>query len=167
MPEPLAGAATAVSELTRHAGARGTRRRWLLNRRDSKGLTFLVLRDGTGFVQVVVPEAGVDAESWADAAAATQESALEIAGEVRLDERQEGGVEIQADSVRLISPAEPYPITPKSHGVEFLMDHRHLWIRSRRQWAILRVRNRVIWSIHAFFQEQGFLQMDAPILTGN
>jgi len=67
----------------------------------------------------------------------------------------------------LISLAEPYPITPKSHGVEFLMDHRHLWLRSRRQWAILRVRNRIIWSIHSFFQERGFLQMDAPILTGN
>ena len=99
MPESLAGAAAAVSELPRHAGARVTLRGWLLNRRDSKGLAFLVLRDGTGFVQVVVPESGVDTESWAAAAGATQESALEVAGEVRLDGRQEGGVELQADRV--------------------------------------------------------------------
>jgi asparaginyl-tRNA synthetase len=159
--------ATVVSDLAERVGERVTLKGWLLGRRDSRGLAFLVLRDGTGFVQVVVSESTVDAVSWAAAGAMTQESALEVSGVVRADERQEGGVEVQAETVRLVSGAEPYPITPKSHGVEFLMDHRHLWIRSRRQWAVLRVRNRVVWSIHSFFQERGFLQMDAPILTGN
>ncbi len=167
MPESSAGAATAVSGLARHVGETVTLRGWLLNRRDSKGLAFLVLRDGTGFVQVVVAEQNVDAQSWQAAAEASQESAIEVVGEIRADPRQEGGVEVGASSMRIIAPAEPYPITPKGHGVEFLMDHRHLWIRSRRQWAILRVRNRIIWSIHAHFQEQGYFQMDAPILTGN
>jgi len=167
MPDSQPDAATAVSDLPARIGQRVTLRGWLLGRRDSRGLAFLVLRDGTGFVQVVVSQQAVDASTWADVEAATQESALEIVGEVRADERQEGGVEVAAEGVRLISLAEPYPITPKSHGVEFLADHRHLWLRSRRQWAIMRVRNRVVWSIHSFFQERGYLQLDAPILTGN
>jgi asparaginyl-tRNA synthetase len=166
MPEGL-GDATTIAALPRHVGEEVTLRGWLHNRRDSKGLAFLVLRDGTGFVQAVVAEASVDAETWRAASEATQESALELVGAVRADERQEGGVEVQAAAVRLVALAEPYPITPKPHGVEFLMDHRHLWLRSRRQWAILRVRNRIVWSIHSYFQERGFLQMDAPILTGN
>ncbi len=161
------GEAAAVASLAARVGEAVTLRGWLHHRRDSKGLAFLVLRDGTGFVQVVVTEAQVDAGTWAAAAEATQESALVVTGEVRADERQEGGVEVQASSVALIAAAEPYPITPKAHGVEFLMDHRHLWLRSRRQWAVLRVRNRIVWSIHSYFQERGFLQMDAPILTGN
>jgi asparaginyl-tRNA synthetase len=114
-----------------------------------------------------VNEDAVPPESWAAADAATQESALAITGTVRADDRQVGGYELQATAVELIHLAEDYPITPKEHGIDFLMNHRHLWLRSRRQWAIMRVRNRVIMSIHEFFQEQGFVQMDAPILTGN
>lgn len=126
-----------------------------------------MLRDGSGITQCVVTQDNVDVASWEVAERATQESTLEVTGCVVSDKRQVGGYEIQATNVKLISEAEPYPITPKAHGVEFLMDRRHLWLRSRRQWAIMRVRNRVIMSIHQFFQEQGFIQMDAPILTEN
>ena len=98
---------------------------------------------------------------------ATQESSIVVQGTVHKDERQLGGYEIQVSKLELIGLAEEYAITPKSHGIEFLMNHRHLWLRSRRQWAIMRVRNRIIMSIHNFFQSQGFIQADAPILTGN
>jgi asparaginyl-tRNA synthetase len=156
-----------IDALKHHVGEAVTLKGWLHHRRDSKGLAFLILRDGTGIVQCVVSEGVVDAASWAAAAEATQESALEIRGTVRTDERQVGGHEVQVSAVTLLSKAEEYPITPKEHGIDFLMNHRHLWLRSRRQWAIMRLRNRIILSIHQFFQEQGFLQMDAPILTGN
>jgi asparaginyl-tRNA synthetase len=158
---------TYIKDLSRHSGEEVTLKGWLYNKRDSKGLYFLILRDGTGIVQCVVAEDQVDTETWHTAGGLTQESAVELRGKVVADERQAGGVEVQAVSVRLIGQADEYPITPKEHGVEFLMNHRHLWLRSRRQWAIMRIRNRIIASIHAFFQEQGFLQMDAPILTGN
>ncbi|HET6566835.1 MAG TPA: asparagine--tRNA ligase [Rhodothermales bacterium] len=158
---------TYVDHLREHEGRSVTLKGWLYNKRGSKGLYFLILRDGTGVVQCVVNESSVDEASWQAADEATQESALEITGNVVLDERQVGGVEVQVTSCKLISKAEDYPITPKEHGVEFLSNQRHLWLRSRRQWAIMRVRNRIIMSIHSFFQEQGFVQMDAPILTGN
>ena len=133
----------------------------------SKNLYFLELRDGSGLVQCVVARQNVDDAAWSAAGEATQESALVVRGQVVANERQVGGVELQASGVTLVSLAEEFPITPKAHGVEFLMDRRHLWLRSRRQWAVLRVRNRVIMSIHEFYQERGFVQMDAPILTGN
>ena len=158
---------TYIDALASNESKTVTLKGWLQNKRGSKGLYFLILRDGTGLCQCVVNEGEVDAASWAAAANATQESALAVTGLVRADERQVGGYEVQATAVELIHKAEEYPITPKEHGIDFLMNHRHLWLRSRRQWAIMRVRNRVIMSIHEFFQEQGFIQMDAPILTGN
>lgn len=158
---------TYIDQLAAHVGELVTLKGWLYNKRESKGLSFVILRDGTGLAQCVVAEEGVDGASWEAAARAGQESALVIEGTVRQDERQIGGYELQATSVQLLSVAEDYPITPKEHGIDFLMQHRHLWLRSRRPWAILRIRNRIIMSIHAYFQEQGFVQMDAPILTGN
>ena len=140
-------------------------RGWLQQKRASKGLFFLVLRDGTGLVQCVVNQKNVDASSWEHTSVATQETSLVVEGEVLGDERQIGGIEIQVSSIEVIQVAEDYPITPKPHGIEFLMDRRHLWLRSRRPWAVMRVRNRIIMSIHNFFQERGFLQMDAPLLT--
>ena len=163
MTEPF----TRVGALSQHVGQSVTLNGWLYNVRLSKGLAFLVLRDGSGLVQVVVNEAAVGAESWAAATSLTQESAFRVEGLVVEDARQAGGVEVQAKSVSVIALAEPYPITPKEHGVEFLMDRRHLWLRSQRQWAALRVRDRIIRSIHAYFHGEGFVQMDAPILTGN
>ena len=158
---------TRIEELAASVGQRVTLRGWLYNKRDSKGLFFLVLRDGSGIVQCVVSEGEVDAASWSAASDLTQESACEVTGTVSADERQVGGVELRADQVTLLHRAEEFPITPKEHGIEFLMNQRHLWLRSRRPWAIMRIRNRVIRSVHEFFQERGFLQMDAPILTGN
>ncbi len=156
-----------IGALAGHEGQQATLKGWLYNKRGSKGLYFLLLRDGSGLAQCVVNQQEVDAASWQAAEAATQESALAVTGRVVQDERQVGGFEVQATAVTLISQADEYPISPKAHGVEFLMDRRHLWLRSRRQWAIMRVRNRIIMSIHEFFQERGFIQMDAPILTEN
>ncbi len=142
-------------------------RGWLYNKRRSKGLYFLMLRDGSGLLQCVVEDSQVDEESRQAAHHATQESALAVTGSVVRDARQVGGFEVRVTRLRLVGKADDYPITPKAHGVDFLLDRRHLWLRSRRQWAIMRVRNRVIMSIHEFFQERGFLQMDAPVLTEN
>ncbi len=163
MTEPF----TSIKSLPEHVGERVTLKGWLYNKRGSKALYFLILRDGTGLVQCVVNQDNVDETSFAVAETATQESALEIVGTVNADERQVGGVEIHAESATLIAQAESYPITPKEHGVEFLMDNRHLWLRSQRQWAIMRVRNRIIMAIHAYFQSEGYIQMDPPVLTGN
>ena len=163
MTEPF----TRVHALPDHVGETVTVNGWLYNGRGSKGLRFLELRDGSGIVQVVVNEEEVGAEAFEAAASLTQESAFRVVGEVRADERQRGGVEVRAQSVEVLALAEPYPITPKDHGVDFLMDRRHLWLRSQRQWAAMRVRNRIITAIHAYFQGEGFIQMDAPILSGN
>jgi asparaginyl-tRNA synthetase len=156
-----------IDDLHAHVGSAVTLKGWVHNKRESKSLVFLILRDGSGLAQCVVSDESVSAEMWQVAAEATQESALELSGYVREDERQVGGYELQVTGVRLIGRSDDYPISPKAHGVEFLMNHRHLWLRSRRQWAIMRVRNRIIMSIHGFFQDRGFVQMDAPILTGN
>ena len=158
---------TTIEQLKKHESKSVELKGWVFNKRGAKGLFFIVLRDGSGLVQCVVNENEVDVESWEVASSVTQESAIIVHGQVSKDERQLGGYEVQVSSLELISLAEEYVIAPKSHGVEFLMNHRHLWLRSRRQWAIMRVRNRIIMSIHNFFQEQGFIQADAPILTGN
>ncbi len=163
MTEPF----TSIARLSDHVGERVTLKGWVYNKRGSKALYFLVLRDGTGIVQCVINQEQVDSASFDVAEAVSQESAVEIIGTVNADERQVGGVEVHVESVGLISQAEPYPITPKEHGVEFLMDNRHLWLRSQRQWAIMRVRNRIIMAIHGYFQSEGYIQMDPPVLTGN
>lgn len=163
----MAVGSTYIASLAAHEGQQVTLKGWLYNKRGAKNLFFLVMRDGSGLAQCVVSQEDVDEATWEVADAATQEVSLEVTGTVRKDERQVGGYEVLVERLSLIGASEEYPITPKAHGVEFLMNHRHLWLRSRRQWAILRVRNQIIMSIHNFFQEQGFLQMDAPILTGN
>ncbi|MGB3541279.1 asparagine--tRNA ligase [Rubrivirga sp.] len=163
MTEPF----TRVAALREHVDQTVTLNGWLYNSRGSKGLRFLEVRDGSGIVQVVVREDEVDGASWDASGELTQESSLRVVGVVTADERQRGGVEIVASSVEVLALAEPYPITPKEHGVEFLGDRRHLWLRSQRQWAAMRVRNRIITAIHGYFQGQGYIQMDAPILTGN
>ncbi|MCA0268558.1 MAG: asparagine--tRNA ligase [Bacteroidetes bacterium] len=163
MSAPLA----TIDALGAHVGQTVTLQGWLYGRRDSKGLSFLVVRDGTGLVQAVVNQNEVDEATWAAAESLTQESSLRVTGTVVADERQVGGHELRVTGVEVIALSDDYPITPKEHGVEFLMNHRHLHLRSRRTWAILRIRNRIVMSIHAYFQEQGFLQLDPPILTGN
>ena len=132
----------------------------------SKGkLHFLLVRDGTGIVQSVMFKGNVDAEVFEKAKEMTQETSLRVIGEVKEDERSPGGVEVSVKQLDVIHIAEPYPITPKEHGVGFLMEHRHLWLRSRRPTAILHVRDEVIRAIRDFFHQRGFLCVDSPMFT--
>ena len=158
---------TTIEHLATRAGEKVQIKGWLYNKRGSKGLYFIEIRDGSGIIQCVVNQQEVEEDSWNIADQVTRESALIVNGIANKDERQVGGMEIQVERLELVSQAEEYAISPKAHGIDFLMNHRHLWLRSRRQWAIMRIRNSIIMAIHAFFQDRGFLQMDAPILTGN
>ena len=158
---------TYISALAEHEGQSVTLQGWVANKRTGKGLVFIILRDGSGFCQCVVNEGEVNANAFNAANGLGLESAVTITGNVVKDERQIGGYELQVTDLTVVDQGEEYPIAKKEHGVEFLMDHRHLWLRSRRQWAIMKVRNRIIMAIHNFFQENGFVQMDAPIFTGN
>ncbi|MBU6324442.1 MAG: asparagine--tRNA ligase [Bacteroidetes bacterium] len=156
-----------IKDLAAAAEQSTTIKGWVTNKRESKGIVFLVMRDGTGFCQCVVALDNCGEQVFEQARSLSMESSVALTGKVVLDEKQIGGVELQVSNVEVFQVAEEYPISKKEHGVDFLMDHRHLWLRSSRQWAIMRIRNTIIYSIHKFFQEQGFLQMDAPIFTGN
>ncbi len=157
--------AVAVRHLHDHADQQVRLRGWLDAKRSSGKLAFLQLRDGSGVVQVVTSRKDVDEQSWEDAQRAVQESVLEIAGTVRVDPRAPGGREIQATEVRLRALAEEYPITNKEHGTAFLMEHRHLWLRSSKQRAALRLRSEIAQGIRDFFYEREFVLIDSPILT--
>jgi len=156
-----------ICDLKQNIGKKVTINGWVTNSRSSKGIEFIILRDGSGFLQCVVDVATCGDENYNHAKQLTQESSVAFTGEAKIDERQIGGVEFLVDSVEILHIAQSYPISNKEHGVEFLMDNRHLWLRSRRQWAIMRIRNRIIYAIHNFFQKEGFVQADAPIFTGN
>lgn len=156
-----------IEELSGYEGKEITLQGWVQNRRDSKGIVFLLLRDGSGFVQCVVLQEKLGDDKFDEAKRLSLESAVQIKGVVRKDERQVGGYEIDVTALEVFQQAEEFPIGKKEHGVDFLMDRRHLWLRSRRQWAIMRIRNTIIYAIHTFFQENGFVEMDAPIFTGN
>ncbi|MDX1585622.1 MAG: asparagine--tRNA ligase [Balneolaceae bacterium] len=156
-----------ISNLSDHEDKEVTLKGWVYNYRSSKNLYFLELRDGSGICQCVVSKDDVNEETWEAADSLRQESSLEVTGKVVEDERSIGGYELQVSEIKVYQVAEDYPITPKEHGVEFLMENRHLWLRSQKQWAAMRVRNEIIYAIHTFFQERGFVQMDAPIFTGN
>lgn len=156
-----------IKDLSSFEGKEVTLRGWVANRRDSKGLVFINLRDGSGVCQCIVDANKTNEEDFNNAGKLGLESAIELTGTVVKDERQIGGFEVHASSLKVYQFAEEYPIAKKEHGIEFLMDKRHLWLRSQRQWAILRIRNTIIYSIHKFFQKEGFVQMDAPLFTGN
>ncbi len=156
-----------IRDFNKHENENVTVQGWVTNKRSSKGLEFIILRDGTGFAQCVVSEEVVATKVFADAKLTTQETSVKLSGKIVKDERQIGGYELQINDIEIISIAESYPISNKEHGVEFLMDKRHLWLRSKRQWAIMQIRNKIIFSIHKFFQQEGFVQADAPIFTGN
>ncbi|RLD77996.1 MAG: asparagine--tRNA ligase, partial [Bacteroidetes bacterium] len=158
---------TIIKDLKKFEEEKVTMKGWLTNKRSGKGLEFLILRDGTGYIQCIVNEEEVKPEVFELAKALSQESSIEISGLIVKDERQVGGYEMQVSNLNLIGEASAYPITNKAHGVEFLMDNRHLWLRSKRQWAIMKIRNRLSFAIHSFFQNDGFVQMDAPLFTGN
>ena len=140
---------------------------WVSNKRESKELVFVILRDGSGYCQCIVSLTDVGEDVFALAKSLTQESSVSLTGKVVKDERQVGGFELHVSELKIYQIAENYPISNKEHGVEFLMDRRHLWLRSQRQWAILRIRNTLIFAIHKFFQQEGFVQADAPIFTAN
>ena len=158
---------TYINHLDKFENKSVTLKGWVYNIRNSKSLNFIELRDGSGLCQCVVAADDVSEAVWDASNTLKQESSVEITGKVLKDERSVGGYELHVTDLNVIQVAENYPITPKDHGVEFLMENRHLWLRSRRQWAAMRVRNKIIWAIHNFFQEQDFIQMDAPIFTGN
>jgi asparaginyl-tRNA synthetase len=156
-----------IEELHSAVGKTVTLKGWVANKREGKGIVFVILRDGTGYCQCVVTEDTAGAEGLANGQDLSLECSVSLTGTVVTDEKQMGGYELQVTAVEPIGKSENYPIAKKEHGVEFLMDQRHLWLRSTRQWAIMRIRNRIIFSIHRYFQDQGFVQMDAPIFTGN
>ncbi len=138
---------------------------WVYQKRSSGKIKFLQMRDGTGLMQGILFKGECDEKSFEEFEQLTQESAVEVTGKIRKEPRSPGGYEMGVQSFKLVSLAEPYPISPKEHGVEFLMENRHLWIRSQRQWAALRVRAEIIRSISEFFDNNGFVRFDAPILT--
>jgi asparaginyl-tRNA synthetase len=154
-----------ISEASRHAGEKVTIGCWLNNKRSSGKIQFLQLRDGTGYIQGVVVKNQVDEETWNAAKSLTQESSLYVTGTIREEARSQSGFELDVEEVNIIQITENYPITPKEHGVDFLMDHRHLWLRSSRQRAILVIRARIIRAIQQFFDERSFTAVDPPILT--
>ncbi len=154
-----------IENLDRHEGEEVTIKGWIYNRRSSGKIQFLMVRDGTGIVQGVMVKAEVSPEVFALGKELIQESSVIVRGLVRPDQRAPGGYELTITGLQLVQMAEEYPITPKEHGTEFLMDHRHLWLRSRRQHGILRVRNEIIKGIRDFFDERGFVLIDAPVLT--
>ena len=156
-----------IKDLSKFENQLVTLKGWVANKRESKGLVFIVLRDGTGLCQCVADANNIDESYFNDARKTTLETSISITGKVIKDEKQIGGYEIAITELELIQVATDYPIAKKEHGVEFLMDHRHLWLRSQRQWAIMRIRNTITFAIHKFFQQEGFIQMDAPLFTGN
>ena len=156
-----------VDELPAHAGEKVHLRGWVYNTRSSGKIRFLILRDGTGFVQAVAAKGDVPDEEFELLATVPQESSVELTGVVRADKRAPGGHEVTLSGVTLVSRAGDYPITPKDHGTSFLLDQRHLWLRSRKQHVIMKVRHHAISSIRDFFNDRGFFCLDTPIFTPN
>jgi asparaginyl-tRNA synthetase len=159
---------TTIAEIGKHEGQSVTLRGWLYNLRESGKLLFPQFRDGSGVIQGVVPKNAVTPEVFEAVKTLTQESSVIVEGKVRADKRAPGGYELDVISVQVVQrvpESDPYPITPKEHGTEFLMEHRHLWVRSQRQASILRVRAEIIKAVRDFFDEHGFTLTDPPILT--
>ncbi|MBX9957235.1 asparagine--tRNA ligase [Peribacillus simplex] len=140
---------------------------WLASKRSSGKIAFLQIRDGSGFIQGVVVKAEVGEEIFARAKSVSQESSLYVTGVIQKDERSPFGFELQVKDIEIIHESLDYPITPKAHGPEFLMDNRHLWLRSKRQHAVMKIRNEIIRATYEFFNEEGFVKVDPPILTGS
>ncbi len=154
-----------LKRIGEHVGKEVEIRGWLYNKRSSGRIQFLIIRDGTGMIQGVLVKNEVPAEVFEAAQELTQESSLIVRGVVREDERSPGGYELSLTDVQIVQIAEEYPITPKEHGVDYLMDRRHLWLRSQKQHAILLIRHEMIRASREFFDSRGFILIDAPILT--
>ena len=156
---------TYINQLSQYDGKEVTLKGWVYNLRSSGKILFPQLRDGTGIVQCVVLKNSIAPETWEALKALGQESSVLIRGKVRADSRAPGGYEIDVTGAEVLQQVHDYPITPKEHGTEFLMDHRHLWLRSRRQHAVLKVRHTVVQAVRNFLDEDGFTLADAPIFT--
>ncbi|MGH9147435.1 MAG: asparagine--tRNA ligase [Vicinamibacterales bacterium] len=154
-----------IEDIARYEGQPVTLRGWLHNRRSSGKIHFLTVRDGTGFIQAVMSKAAVGEETFKRADHLGQETAITVHGTVRADSRAPGGYEIDVSGFEVVGPSVDYPVTPKEHGVDFLLDRRHLWIRSERQQAILRIRHEVIKAVRDSLDERGFILADTPIFT--
>jgi asparaginyl-tRNA synthetase len=154
-----------IEDIARHEGRAVTLKGWLHHRRSSGKIHFLTVRDGTGFMQVVMTRQAVGDEAFARADHLGQETSLIVHGTVRKDSRAPGGYEIDATGYEVVGESQDYPITPKEHGVDYLLDRRHLWLRTPRQQAIIRVRHEIIDAVRAFFNGRGFILVDTPIFT--
>ncbi len=160
-----AGSVAHIEDIARCDGQVVTIRGWLHNRRSSGKIHFLTLRDGSGFIQAVMSRSGVDERTFLLADHLSQETSLLVTGRVRADARAPGGYELDISGLEIVGESADYPITPKEHGIDYLMDRRHLWIRSERQHAILRIRHEVIAGVRHFFDDRGFILADTPIFT--
>jgi asparaginyl-tRNA synthetase len=156
-----------ISELSQHVGAVVTVPGWVVTTRSSGKIAFCVMRDGTGYLQTVFPKNEVVEGAWERFATLTQEACITVTGTVREDARAPGGYELTASDVVVTAPSVEYPISPKEHGTAFLFEHRHLWLRSKKQVAIARVRHEIEQAIHDFYYARGFIRVDTPILTGS
>ncbi|MDX1411059.1 MAG: asparagine--tRNA ligase [Nitrospirales bacterium] len=158
---------TTIEHIANFVGQEVKLQGWLRHRRSKGKLHFLQIRDGTGEIQAIVSKADVGDEQFEASGHLTQESSLVLSGIPRADERAPGGFELDVKTIQKVHIAEPFPIQPKEHGTGFLMEHRHLWLRSRRQHAILRIRHEIISACRDFFDDQGFTLIDTPIFTPN
>ncbi|MEO5511354.1 MAG: asparagine--tRNA ligase [Longimicrobiales bacterium] len=156
-----------IRQLGRHVDESVTVRGWVQTTRGHGKVAFIVMRDGTGMLQCVLVQKQVTPETWAAFGTLTLETSVAVTGTVRADERAPGGYELTVTDLQIIGTSEEYPIQPKEHGVDFLLDHRHLWLRSTQQRAIMRVRNEIEQAIHDFFYQREFVRIDSPILTGS
>lgn len=156
-----------INQVKDYVGQEVTIGVWLANKRSSGKIAFLQMRDGTAFMQGVVVKAEVSEEIFALAKGMTQETSFYVTGVIQEDSRSAFGYEMTVRNIEVISEAHDYPITPKEHGTEFLMDHRHLWLRSNKQHAIMKIRNEIIRASYEFFNQEGFIKVDPPILTGS
>lgn len=158
---------TTIAKAANYVGDTVTIGAWLTNKRSSGKIAFLQLRDGTGFMQGVVAKNDVSEEIFQLAKTMTQETSMYITGKIVEDKRSPLGYEMQVSDIEVIHEAEDYPITPKEHGIEFLMDHRHLWLRSKKQHAVMKIRNEIIRATYQFFNDNDFVKIDPPILTAS
>ncbi|UCH65886.1 MAG: asparagine--tRNA ligase [Ignavibacterium sp.] len=156
-----------ISNLKDYVGQEITLQGWLFNKRSSGKVRFVILRDGTGYLQCVFFKGNVSEEIFDSADKLGQESSIEITGKVKEEPRAIGGFELDSTDLKIIQASQEYPITPKDHGIEFLLDNRHLWLRSKKQVAIMQVRHRIIKAIRDYFDERDYTLMDPPILTPN
>jgi len=156
-----------IKDLSKHVSKSVTLKGWLFNKRSSGKVKFLIIRDGTGYLQCIVFKGNVSEEIFELANSVTQEASFEITGTVKEEPRAVGGFELDATDLKLIGESHEYPITPKEHGVEFLIDNRHLWVRSKKQTAILKIRHRIVKAIRDFYDDRGFTLFDPPIITPN